>query len=193
MGIDTVLEYVLVAVGLLVLLGGLLVGLLRGRGGSDGDLPEQHRPPERPKGTTDHRSGTIVLDRPSDRATGAPKAPQRPTERDAPSGATAPAEPAESTEVTPAAPSAPAPQAPQSTTPAGPAGVVLCGACGAGAPGAAGVTSVDSAGSAGAVAPEGASRSVGRCGALGAPVALSLGRARTIVPLRRSVVPFGRS
>ncbi|QGX08428.1 signal recognition particle-docking protein FtsY [Janibacter melonis] len=119
MGIDTVLEYVLVAVGLLVLLGGLLVGLLRGRGGSDGDLPEQHRPPERPKGTTDHRSGTIVLDRPSDKATGAPEAPQRPTERDTPSGATAPAEPAEATEVTPAAPSAPAPQAPQSTTPAG--------------------------------------------------------------------------
>lgn len=120
MGIDTVLEYVLVAVGLLVLLGGLLVGLLRGRGGSDGDLPEQHRPPERPKGTTDHRSGTIVLDRPSDKAAGAPEAPQRPTERDTPSGATAPAQPAETpTEMTPAAPSAPAPESPQSTTPAG--------------------------------------------------------------------------
>ena len=62
--IDTVLEYVIVGILLLGLLVGLGVGLLRGRGGSTKELPKEHRPPERPKGTTDHRSGTIVLDRP---------------------------------------------------------------------------------------------------------------------------------
>ena len=68
MGIDTLTEYIVVAVGLLLLLGGLAVGLLRGRGGSSRELPPEQRPPERPKGTTDHRSGTIVLDRPSEHA-----------------------------------------------------------------------------------------------------------------------------
>ena len=72
--IDTVLEYVIVGILLLGLLVGLGVGLLRGRGGSTKELPKEHRPPERPKGTTDHRSGTIVLDRPSDKATQAPPA-----------------------------------------------------------------------------------------------------------------------
>lgn len=76
MGIDTTLEYLAVAIGILLLLGGGLLGLLRGRGGGTKELPPQHRPPERPKGTTDHRSGTIVLDRPSDKATGEP-APTR--------------------------------------------------------------------------------------------------------------------
>ena len=73
--IDTVLEYVIVGILLLGLLVGLGVGLLRGRGGSTKELPKEHRPPERPKGTTDHRSGTIVLDRPSDKATQAPPSP----------------------------------------------------------------------------------------------------------------------
>ena len=76
MGIDTLTEYIVVAVGLLVLLGGLAVGLLRGGRGTTKELPPQQRPPERPKGTTDHRSGTIVLDRPSEHAQ--PQAP--PTE-----------------------------------------------------------------------------------------------------------------
>ncbi|KRE38649.1 signal recognition particle-docking protein FtsY [Janibacter sp. Soil728] len=66
MGIDTLTEYIAVAVGLLLLLGGLAVGLLRGGGGKTKELPKEHRPPERPKGATDHRSGTIVLDRPSE-------------------------------------------------------------------------------------------------------------------------------
>ncbi|MHA7124801.1 signal recognition particle-docking protein FtsY [Janibacter indicus] len=73
MGIDTLTEYIVVAVGLLVLLGGLAVGLLRGGRGTTKELPPQQRPPERPKGTTDHRSGTIVLDRPSEHAQ--PQAP----------------------------------------------------------------------------------------------------------------------
>ncbi|GAA3619198.1 hypothetical protein GCM10022199_24620 [Marihabitans asiaticum] len=77
--IDTVLEYVIVAILLAGVLIGLLVGLLRGRGGSTKELPPQHRPPERPKGTADHRSGTIVLDRPSDKA-----APQDETPAKAP-------------------------------------------------------------------------------------------------------------
>ncbi|NYF97203.1 signal recognition particle-docking protein FtsY [Janibacter cremeus] len=68
MGIDTLTEYILVAVALLVLLGGMAVGLLRGRGGKSKELPPEHRPPERPKGSADHRSGTIVLDRPSEHA-----------------------------------------------------------------------------------------------------------------------------
>lgn len=68
MGIDTLTEYILVGVGLLVLLGGLGLGLLRGGGGKTKELPPEHRPPERPKGSTDHRSGTIVLDRPSEHA-----------------------------------------------------------------------------------------------------------------------------
>lgn len=72
MGIDTVIEYIAVAVGLLVVLGGLAVAFLRG-GGKGKELPPEHRPPERPKGSTDHRSGTIVLDRPSDHAK--PQAP----------------------------------------------------------------------------------------------------------------------
>ena len=68
MGIDTLTEYIVVGIGLLVLLGGLGLGLLRGRGGKTTELPPEKRPPERPKGTTDHRSGTIVLDRPSEHA-----------------------------------------------------------------------------------------------------------------------------
>ncbi len=75
MGIDTLWEYIAVAVGLLVVLGGLAVGLLRGRGGPSKELPTEHRPPERPKGTTDHRSGTIVLDRRPDETPRTPKAP----------------------------------------------------------------------------------------------------------------------
>ena len=70
MGIDTLTEYIVVGIGLLVLLGGLGLGLLRGRGGRTTELPPERRPPERPKGSTDHRSGTIVLDRQSDHATG---------------------------------------------------------------------------------------------------------------------------
>ncbi len=114
MGIDTVIEYIAVAVGLLVLLGGLAVGLLRGRGGKSKELPTQHRPPERPKGTTDHRSGTIVLDRPSDHAK--PQAPpsESPAERSAPPGST-PTRPT-SGEAGPAASSAPT-----EARPAGPA------------------------------------------------------------------------
>lgn len=73
MGIDTLTEYIAVAVGLLLLLGGLAAGLLRGGGGKTKELPPEHRPPERPKGSTDHRSGTIVLDRPSEHAQ--PQAP----------------------------------------------------------------------------------------------------------------------
>ncbi|WP_068256999.1 signal recognition particle-docking protein FtsY [Janibacter corallicola] len=96
MGIDTLIEYIAVAVGLVVILGGLAVGLLRGRGGKDKELPQQHRPPERPKGTTDHRSGSIVLDRPSDHAK-----PQAPPEE-------------------PAAPEEPAPKAEPETEPAEP-------------------------------------------------------------------------
>ncbi len=68
MGIDTLTEYIVVGIGLLVLLGGLGLGLLRGRGGKTKELPPEKRPPERPKGSTDHRSGTIVLDRPSEHA-----------------------------------------------------------------------------------------------------------------------------
>lgn len=68
MGIDTLTEYIVVGIGLLVLLGGLGLGLLRGRGGKTTELPPEKRPPERPKGSTDHRSGTIVLDRPSEHA-----------------------------------------------------------------------------------------------------------------------------
>lgn len=69
MGIDTLTEYIVVGIGLLVLLGGLGLGLLRGGGGKKNkELPPERRPPERPKGSTDHRSGTIVLDRPSEHA-----------------------------------------------------------------------------------------------------------------------------
>ena len=68
MGIDTLTEYIVVGIGLLVLLGGLGLGLLRGRGGKTTELPPEKRPPERPKGSADHRSGSIVLDRPSEHA-----------------------------------------------------------------------------------------------------------------------------
>src|SRR5699024_12212888 len=68
MGIDTLTEYIVVGVGLLILLGGLVLGLLRTGGGSTKELQPEHRPPERPKGSTDHRNGTIVLDRPCERA-----------------------------------------------------------------------------------------------------------------------------
>ncbi|WEV78466.1 signal recognition particle-docking protein FtsY [Janibacter cremeus] len=96
MGIDTLTEYILVALGLLLLLGGMAVGLLRGRGGKSKELPPEHRPPERPKGTTDHRSGTIVLDRPSDHAK--PQAPPEEAKGDQPPAPEAPAEkPAEPT------------------------------------------------------------------------------------------------
>ena len=77
MGIDTLTEYIAVAVGLLLLLGGLAIGLLRGGRGGTKELPPERRPPERPKGSTDHRSGTIVLDRPSDHAK--PQAPPEET------------------------------------------------------------------------------------------------------------------
>ena len=100
MGIDTMIEYISVAVVLLLLLGGMAVGLLRGRGGKTKELPPQHRPPERPKGTTDHRSGTIVLDRPSEHAKPeeakgeTPATPQRPVEESAPPATTPQAPPA---------------------------------------------------------------------------------------------------
>ncbi|WP_277455763.1 signal recognition particle-docking protein FtsY [Janibacter sp. DB-40] len=90
MGIDTLTEYILVALGLLLLLGGMAVGLLRGRGGKSKELPPEQRPPERPKGTTDHRSGTIVLDRPSDHAR--PQAPPEEAKGDQPPASEAPAE-----------------------------------------------------------------------------------------------------
>ncbi|HCE61199.1 MAG TPA: signal recognition particle-docking protein FtsY, partial [Janibacter terrae] len=66
MGIDTLTEYIAVAVGLLVVLGGLIAAFLRGGGGRTKELPPEQRPPERPKGSADHRSGSIVLDRPSE-------------------------------------------------------------------------------------------------------------------------------
>lgn len=94
MGIDTLTEYIAVAVGLLVLLGGLALGLLRGGGGKTKELPPEHRPPERPKGSADHRSGTIVLDRPSDHAQ--PQAPPEEAKGEEPaSPVEAPAPPVE--------------------------------------------------------------------------------------------------
>ena len=93
--IDTVLEYVIVAILLVGLLVGLGLGLLRGRGGSTKELPKEHRPPERPRGSTDHRSGTIVLDRPSDKAKGdqPPPAERRAEPTVAPADRTAEVEP----------------------------------------------------------------------------------------------------
>ena len=44
--IDTVWEYLAVAAAILVVLGGLLVGLLRGRGGSAPEAPERPAPPD---------------------------------------------------------------------------------------------------------------------------------------------------
>ncbi|MFX4285265.1 signal recognition particle-docking protein FtsY [Janibacter sp. G349] len=107
MGIDTLTEYIAVAIGLLVLLGGLAVGLLRGGRGKSKELPPEHRPPERPKGTTDHRSGTIVLDRPSDHAQ--PQAPPAEAKGETP--------PAETTAEEPTAEAA-APETTQPETPA---------------------------------------------------------------------------
>ncbi|MFJ6132406.1 signal recognition particle-docking protein FtsY [Janibacter terrae] len=78
MGIDTLTEYIAVAVGLLVVLGGLIAAFLRGGGGRTKELPPEQRPPERPKGSADHRSGSIVLDRPSEHA----KAQAPPTKGD---------------------------------------------------------------------------------------------------------------
>ena len=70
MDIDTLTEYLAVAFGLLVLLGGAGLALLRGgKPSRTKEIPTEHRPPARPRGTTDHRQGTIVLDR------GAPKPP----------------------------------------------------------------------------------------------------------------------
>ena len=111
MGIDTLTEYIAVAVGLLLLLGGLAIGLLRGGRGGTKELPPERRPPERPKGSTDHRSGTIVLDRPSDHAK--PQAPPEETKGEGPEPASPPAE-------EPAAPEAAAPEtaAPETKTPA---------------------------------------------------------------------------
>ncbi len=123
MGIDTLTEYIVVAVGLLLLLGGIALGLLRGGRGTTKELPPQHRPPERPKGSTDHRSGTIVLDRPSDHAQPqAPPAepteqpepvePVEPVEAPQPSEPTAPTEPAG-----PEAPAQPRPSTDEEFTP----------------------------------------------------------------------------
>ena len=111
MGIDTLTEYIAVAVGLLLLLGGLAIGLLRGGRGGTKELPPERRPPERPKGSTDHRSGTIVLDRPSDHAK--PQAPPEEAKGEDPEPASPPAE-------EPAAPEAAAPEtaAPETKTPA---------------------------------------------------------------------------
>ena len=111
MGIDTLTEYIAVAVGLLLLLGGLAIGLLRGGRGGTKELPPERRPPERPKGSTDHRSGTIVLDRPSDHAK--PQAPPEETKGEDPEPASPPAE-------EPAAPEAAAPETagPETKTPA---------------------------------------------------------------------------
>lgn len=111
MGIDTLTEYIAVAAGLLLLLGGLAIGLLRGGRGGTKELPPERRPPERPKGSTDHRSGTIVLDRPSDHAQ--PQAPPEETKGEDPEPASPPAE-------EPAAPEAAAPEtaAPETKTPA---------------------------------------------------------------------------
>ena len=120
MGIDTLTEYIAVAIGLLVLLGGLAVGLLRGGRGKSKELPPEHRPPERPKGTTDHRSGTIVLDRPSDHAQ--PQAPPAETKGETPPAETKPAErPAEpaAPETTPSTTSEPE-TADEDVTPAEP-------------------------------------------------------------------------
>ncbi|GAA8844249.1 signal recognition particle-docking protein FtsY [Helicobacter pylori] len=124
MGIDTLTEYIAVAIGLLVLLGGLAVGLLRGGRGKSKELPPEHRPPERPKGTTDHRSGTIVLDRPSDHAQ--PQAPPAETKGETPPAETKPAErPAEpaAPETTPSTTSEPETAAEDVTPPEPHAGV----------------------------------------------------------------------
>lgn len=111
MGIDTLTEYIVVGVGLLLLLGGLGLGLLRGGGGKSKELPPEHRPPERPKGSTDHRSGTIVLDRPSEHAK--PQTPPEDGKGDEPPAATAPAEEREAPQEPeePAGPQEPAPPA----------------------------------------------------------------------------------
>ncbi len=76
--IDTLVEWLVVAGVLLVALVTLGLTFLRGGGGRRKDLPGRAAPPERPKGTADHRSGSIVLDRPSDHASAEPKAPSRP-------------------------------------------------------------------------------------------------------------------
>ena len=92
MGIDTLTEYIVVGVGLLILLGGLVLGLLRTGGGRTKEMPPEHRPPERPKGSTDHRSGTIVLDRPSEHAR--PQAPPEEAKGEESPAEEAPTEPA---------------------------------------------------------------------------------------------------
>ncbi|MGE9783841.1 signal recognition particle-docking protein FtsY [Janibacter sp. G368] len=110
MGIDTLTEYIAVAIGLLVLLGGLAVGLLRGGRGKSKELPPEHRPPERPKGTTDHRSGTIVLDRPSDHAQ--PQAPPAEAKGETPPAETTAEEPAQEPTAEAAAPETTQPETP---------------------------------------------------------------------------------
>ncbi|HQV90441.1 MAG TPA: signal recognition particle-docking protein FtsY [Phycicoccus sp.] len=61
--IDTLWEYVAVAVGLLVILGGLAVGLLRGRGGKTKELPPSARRDGSSDGTGTGSGGTTTLDR----------------------------------------------------------------------------------------------------------------------------------
>ncbi|PRY63262.1 signal recognition particle-docking protein FtsY [Knoellia remsis] len=68
--IDTLWEYVAVAVGILVVLGGLAAGLLRGRGGATKDLPRE-RPtrsvPGAPGAGRDEADGSVdTLPRPAD-------------------------------------------------------------------------------------------------------------------------------
>ncbi len=88
---NTVWEYVAVAVGLLVVLGGLAVGLMRGRGGRSKDLPA---PPSRPSvpgdtpsgwGAEGGAGGVDTLPRP-----GAPAAPETTADVEVPPATTTP-------------------------------------------------------------------------------------------------------
>lgn len=95
--IDTLVEWLVVAGVLLVAFVAFGLTLLRGRGGRSKDLPSAQTPPERPRGSTDHRSGTIVLDRPSDRGTAAEAPPATRTQAPSP-GDTPPSGPASDTD-----------------------------------------------------------------------------------------------
>ncbi|WP_370894912.1 signal recognition particle-docking protein FtsY [Janibacter sp. GXQ6167] len=73
-GVDDILLYALIAVGILIAAIAGAVGLLRGRGGSTKELPPQTRPKEK----ADHRQGTFVIDRPSDKAAPAERHEEEP-------------------------------------------------------------------------------------------------------------------
>lgn len=98
--IDTLWEYIAVAVGILVVLGGLAVGLLRGRAGRTRELPRRHPThpagPDAPAAPEADTGGTAVdtLPRPPVEVPEAPEAPAEP----------APPEPTLPTVETPEAP-----------------------------------------------------------------------------------------